>query len=104
MTSTREEKREYWTNQVNEWKASGETQRGYCRRHHLKPHQLTYWAQVFEEKSHTEHAPTTNGFVAVQVADSPIQGLTIRLPSGLRLEGIHAGNLALTREMIGWLA
>jgi len=104
MPSTREEKRVYWASHVKEWKASGETQSGYCRRHRLKAHQLSYWKQVFESNSSTEQTPTCSGFVAVQVADPHPQGLTIRLPNGLRLEGVHAENLVVVRAVISWLS
>ncbi len=104
MTNNREEKRNHWANHVMAWRRSGQTQRDYCRRHDLKLHQLTYWIRVFEAKPCVAQTSTANGFVAVQVADSPAQGLTIRLPNGLRLEGVHAGNLVVTREIIEWLA
>jgi len=104
MPSSREEKRVYWASHVKEWKASGETQSCYCRRHRLKAHQLSYWKQVLESNSSTEHTPTYSGFVAVQVADPHPQGLTIRLPNGLCLEGVHAENLAVARDLIGWLS
>jgi len=104
MSSTREEKRVYWASHVKEWKASGETQSGYCRRHRLKAYQLTYWKHVLESNSSTDQTPTCSGFVAVQVANPQPQGLTIRLPNGLRLEGVHAENLTLARDLIGWLS
>lgn len=104
MSHTREEKRAYWANHVKAWKESGETQRNYCLQQHLKPHQLTYWKQVFEP--HSEPMPTATGFIPVQVASSPsqAQGLTVRLRGGVCIEGVHAGNLTATRALIEWLA
>ena len=104
MPTTREEKRIYWASHIKEWKASGETQRGYCRQHHLKPYQLTYWRQVFEFKLKTAQTSVSSGFVPVQVAPSRAQGLTVRLPSGVCVEGVHAGNLAVTQALIECLA
>lgn len=102
MTNKREAKRSYWDTHVKAWRRSDETQRGYCHRHDLKLHQLVYWIGVCEAKPLTATKPTTNGFAAVHVANSHPQGLTIRLPNGLCLEGVHTGNLAETREIIGW--
>ncbi len=105
MTNKLTEKRDYWANHVKAWKASGETQSSYCRRHQLKPHQMTYWKSIFENDTQTAQADArlSNGFVSVQMAARPIpQGLTIRLPNGLQLEGVHIDNLTLIQEIIGW--
>lgn len=104
MTNTREEKRAYWAEVVKKWKESGETRSKYCRRHHLKPHQLIYRIQVEESKNRTKPMPTTKGFVALQVTETHTPGITLRMPNGLQIEGVHAGNLAVIREIIGWQA
>jgi len=95
-------KTRYWANVVKVWKASGESQCHYCRFHNIKPHQLTYWAQVSKPKPPTERPANPKGFVALQVTDSPRTGLTLRLPSGLELEGVTTENLSVVREIIGW--
>jgi len=104
MPTTREEKRTYWFRHVKAWRSSGETQRSYCQHHQLKPHQLTYWKHVFEAKSETAPAQPSNGFIPVQMTAPASQGLTLRIPGGMCIEGIQANNLALTREIMGWLA
>ena len=103
MTNTRAGKRSYWSKHVKQWKTSGETKSNYSRRHNLKPYQLTYWIQVFESQPQTENGSPSKGFVAVQVSDTSIQVLTVKLPNGLTLEGIHASNLDVTRALIGSL-
>jgi hypothetical protein len=35
---------EFWSHQVENWRASGLTQREYCRRHRLTKGTLGYWA------------------------------------------------------------
>ncbi len=106
MTGTREEKRAYWARHVKAWKASGETQRNYCQQHQLKPHRLAYWNQALKPRSETTSTPVANGFLPVHVNSPAVQsqGLSIRFPSGVRVEGIQSDTLALTREIIGWLA
>ncbi len=104
MNNTRKEKRAWWANHIKDWKASGKTQSSYCRQHRTKPHQLIYWRQVFAPQS--EQAPASSGFIPVQVAPSQprSQGLTVRLSNGVCVEGVQASNLAVTRELIEWLA
>ena len=36
-------KREYWQEQIQQWKNSGLSQAEFCRRNGLKPHQWWYW-------------------------------------------------------------
>jgi len=104
MTDTREEKRAYWAHHVKAWQDSGETQRRYCQHHHLKPHRLTYWHQVFKPRPETTSTPARSGFLPVHVSSPAAQGLIVRFPNGVRIEGIQSDTLALTREIIGWLA
>jgi len=103
MNNTRKEKRAWWANHIKDWKASGKTQSSYCRQHHIKPHQLTDWKQVFEPEA--EQTSISNGFVPVQVTASPLPacGLTVRLSGGVCIEGIQADNLAITRKLVEWL-
>ena len=100
MTKTMAEKREYWANHAKNWKASGESKRSYAHRHNLRADQLGYWVQVFEAKPQTRNKAEAKGFVAVSVTTPGVEDLSIKLPNGLRLEGIHAGNLDLTRTLI----
>jgi len=42
-------KRRYWENQIARWKESGLSQAEYCRRYHLKVHQMVYWKKALAE-------------------------------------------------------
>lgn len=104
MTGTRAKKRATWAKHVSAWRASGQTPTGYCRRHNLKVHQLTYWVRVFEEAPEVVPA-TPSKFIPVQLASSSMSaGLTLHLTNGLRLEGIHGENLPVVRELVEWLS
>jgi len=103
MTKTIDEKRVYWADHAKNWKASGESKRSYAHRHNLKPDQLGYWVGVFEAKPQASHNTESKGFVAVSVTTPIEQYLTVKLPNGLTLEGVHAGNLDITRALIGSL-
>ncbi len=100
MAKTRAEKRAYWADHAKNWKVSGESKRSYARLHNLRPDQLGYWIQVFEAKPQTSNKAEAKRFVAVSVTAPSTQSLTIKLPSGLTLEGIHSGNLDITRVLI----
>ncbi len=100
MTNTRAEKRIYWTRHIKAWQASGSSRSAYCRHHDLKLHQLTYWISVLDEKSRAV-APPSNKFIPVRVAPSSA-GFTVRLPNGIRIEGVGAESLSVVREMMGW--
>lgn len=103
MTKTIEEKRAYWAEHAKKWKESGESKRSYALRNNLRPDQLGYWVQVFEAKPQTSNKTESKGFVAVSVTTPADQGLTVKLPNGLILEGVHSANLDITRALIGSL-
>ena len=56
--STKAEKKDYWSQHIKQWKASGETQRHYCQHHQLKPHQFIYWKRIFSEQPKKEQSVT----------------------------------------------
>jgi hypothetical protein len=45
------EKRRLWQGRLDEWKASGLTQAGYCRLHNLDTRNFQYWKKKIEPKS-----------------------------------------------------
>jgi len=102
--TTKAAKRAYWENHIRQWEASGETQKSYCQHHQLKFHQFLYWKKVFDAKNETRQSTGASGFVAVKLNEpaSEAQALAIVLPNGRRLEGVHASNLNLVREIVTW--
>jgi len=103
-TSTKIEKRNYWSQHIKQWKASGDKQRHYCQHHQLKPHQFIYWKRIFSERPKKEPSIAPSGFIAVTVSKPDNQKLILRLPNGVSIEGIHTNNLKMIREIIGWYA
>lgn len=82
-TQDKTQLRQHWQSIVQGWQDSGLTQADYCRKHQLKPHQLSYWKSVFcaPQKS-PAFIP-----VATAVATSPSpQVIAVVLPNGVRLE------------------
>jgi transposase-like protein len=67
---------------VAQWRASGEPQARFARRHGVRPWTLWYWSRKTTLARPT--APATPMFVPVQVA--PAASIAIVLPDGVRLE------------------
>jgi hypothetical protein len=59
-------KRRCWKKRIEQWRQSGLSQAEYCRQHHLKDHQLSYWKRRFEK---TESAVS---FVSLPVGTSAL--------------------------------
>lgn len=109
MKSVSNEKQNLWSEHIQRWQESGLTQQGYCREHHLAPHQFTYWKHKLLKGSDvaTPAGGTKSAFVQAQVntiAAGCSSGLTLVFPSGLRLTGIDPHNLGLTRQLLEALA
>ena len=101
-------KRLYWSNHIKQWQTSGKTQSDYCQQHQLKLHQLHYWRRVFKDAPASQAGgndhPVSNGFSPVQLvqpsdSNNPFD-LTIELPNGLCIKGIHADNFDLVQAII----
>lgn len=41
------EKRRYWKQHIDDWRAGGQTQVGYCQNHNLSQHCFQYWKKRF---------------------------------------------------------
>jgi len=105
MDISKKEKRAFWAHHVKAWQASGSSRSAYCRHHDLKLHQLIYWISTLDAnvivKPRASPVAASSGFIPVRVTPSP-QSLTVRLPNGIRIEGVGAANLSVIREMMGW--
>lgn len=71
------------TRLVAQWRASGEPQARFARRHGVRPWTLWYWSRKTTRTRLPVPAPPT--FVPVQVTAAPT-AITIVLPDGVRLE------------------
>lgn len=75
------EKRRFWKEQIETWKAGGLKQSEYCRLHQLKLHRFVYWKKRFGDK---EAKGSGVSFVQVyppQLLNNPVG----RPPSPLKL-------------------
>ena len=68
----------FWQAHVRTLAASGLSRRGYCCRHQLSYHALTYWVRKFRQAPGTAAPPA---LVEVQIPDDPGHGFHV-IPAG----------------------
>lgn len=109
-TTSLAEREAFWQAHLAGWCASGLSQSGYSRRHGLRSNQLSYWHRRALRLNDTEpDQPSTppderGGFVPVQVvAPREPEVLSVRLTTGVVIEGITAANLTVARQLIAQL-
>jgi hypothetical protein len=98
MTST--ERAHAWQRHMTDWQASGASGSAYCKQQSLAYHQFVYWRQKLTP---TDDSPkqeqVTTGFARVVSAPGAgiggADGLTVSLPGGVSITGLHAGNIEL---------
>jgi hypothetical protein len=100
--------RERMAGLLERWRRSGETGAAFCRRHGIKPQQLSYWKRVLESAGQTvkRRSPRRRdgGLVPVRLVEAIGAGaLEIHLASGDRLV-LHGGSSReLLREVVAVL-
>jgi hypothetical protein len=94
-TSTREA---FWQQHLFDWQGSGLSGAAFCLRQNLSYHQFTYWRRKLVEGS----ASKTVGFARVAMMSTSME-LTLTLPGGMAITGLHAGNVALLGSILGQL-
>ena len=98
MTST--ERAHVWQQHITDCQASGVSGSAYCKQQSLVYHQFVYWRQkLTPAEDCLKQAQATTGFARVVSAPSAgiggADGLTVALPGGVSITGLHAGNIEL---------
>ena len=93
---TQQERDHYWYQQIDAWQASGLSGQAFCKQHDLSYHRFVYWRSK-HNRTRPDPSAAATGFVSVTQAQpaSPDRELTLALPNGLSITGIHAGNVDL---------
>ena len=102
----------YWQKQVAQWQRSELSVAAYCRQHQVNYHNLLYWRSKLCEGTQSDlSVKETAGFTRVVSAHmdlgefgSPQQALTIALPNGIKVSGLHAGNVSLLGDILRQLS
>lgn len=102
------EREQLWQQHITQWQASGLSGMAYCKQQSLTYCRFVYWRRKLTDL-HASDEPSPSGFAKVapvskvQVTDS----LTVSLPGGVSITGLHAGNIdllgAVLRQLEGKL-
>jgi hypothetical protein len=98
MTPT--ERAHFWQEHINDWHAAGVSGSLYCKQQSLIYHQFVYWRRklsAIKAYPNPEEAKANSGFARVVSVPGAgaIEGLTVSLPGGVSIAGLHAGNIEL---------
>ena len=93
----RSERTHYWQQQIDTWDRSGLSGAAFCKRSALSYNQFAYWRRKLQEPDEAAESEPSPGFVRVRQATSVNEPdeLTLTLPSGVTITGLHAGNVTL---------
>jgi len=102
MTDT--ERQQYWHRRLCEWRESGLSGAAFCKQHALTYHQFVYWRRKLESGAERRDAgEARSGFARVALAPpgaEAVDGLTVSLPNGVSITGLHAGNVDLLGAIV----
>ena len=93
---TTQERADFWRQQITAWLDSGLSGHAFCKSQALVYHQFAYWRKKLEQPAAAASA-SLPGFVRVDMP-APVGtevGLTLTLPNGITLSGLHPGNIDL---------
>ncbi|EWH01125.1 IS66 family insertion sequence element accessory protein TnpA [Halomonas sp. BC04] len=88
----------FWQQQIGDWQASGLSGIAYCKQHSLTYHRFVYWRKKLTDSGHyPNETSTVTGFARVAPVSgvAATDGLTVSLPGGVSITGLHAGNIEL---------
>ncbi|MDZ7809996.1 MAG: IS66 family insertion sequence element accessory protein TnpB, partial [Arhodomonas sp.] len=86
----------FWQQTLAEWTASGLSGAAFCKQQSLTYHQFVYWRRKLrgasESAGHGQEPASPAGFArVVPVAHgATADGLTVSLPGGVSITGLHA--------------
>jgi hypothetical protein len=85
---------------ITDWQVSGVSSSSYCKQKSLVYHQVVYWRRKLAPTENSrEQEQAVTGFTRVVSAPGVgiggTDGLTVSLPGGVSITGLHAGNIEL---------
>jgi len=99
---TNPELHEFWQKTVSDWQASGLSGMAYCKQQALTYCRFVYWRKKLAPPESAPKGVASSGFARVApVCDTrATEGLTVSLPGGVSITGLHAGNVELLGEVL----
>lgn len=99
---TQAKRKRAWKQHIKDWQASGLSGMAYCQQQSLTYARFVYWRKRLTEPVAALKQSVPSGFAkvaAVSVSDSESsESLTVSLPGGVSITGLHAGNVVLLVE------
>lgn len=95
---TAQSRETFWQQQLLDWQDSGLSGIAFCSQQNLSYHQFTYWRRKLADGA----ASKAVGFARVAMVPVPME-LTLTLPGGIAITGLHAGNVGLLGAILGQL-
>jgi len=96
---THAERKRLWQQHIEDWQASGLSGMAYCQQQSLTYCRFVYWRKKLAEPKAViaERPAGLPGFAKVAALPGPnsSEGLTVSLPGGVSITGLHAGNVEL---------
>ncbi len=94
---TRTEREQGWYQHITEWQASGLSGMAYCKQQSLTYCRFVYWRKKLTEPESVSEETAPSGFTRVAAVPNvkTSQVLTVSLPGGVSITGLHAGNIEL---------
>ena len=90
-----QQRTDYWQQQLDNWIDYGLSGAAFCKQNELVYHQFAYWRSKLSKSdkapSQTKSPP---GFARVtSLPEVAMRELTLTLPGGIAITGLHAGNV-----------
>lgn len=94
----------HWSQHIQRWQNTSLKQAEYCRQHSLNQSQFSYWKHKQTQHADESYHSLKSGFAVAQVEttthyQAPSE-LSLSLPDGTALSGIHSGNLNLVAQLL----
>lgn len=98
---TTEKRQRYWQQMMAECQASGLSGMAFCKKQNIAYHQFTYWRSKLRQVD-PDQPNNEPGFTRVMLASSSISEteLTITLPGGISITGLHGENVELLGSIL----
>lgn len=90
------EREQLWQQHITQWQASGLSGMAYCQQQSLTHCRFVYWRKKLVN-SQASDGSGPSGFARVAPVSrlEATDGLTVSLPGGASITGLHAGNIEL---------
>ena len=98
--NTKNTNQQFWQPHIDAWQASGLSGPTFCQQHDLPYHRFSYWRRKLSQAK-------TSASVFSQVIctsdNTRSSGLSLVLPNGMEVRGVHEHNLSVVHALVGGL-